>query len=96
MTKSVEKKPVDPLTTGKPWLRAGISRTLFFRLKSAGLAPEPINIGLSLARPIYRISDIDKWIASRKADRRVRIPNTRAGHEAAPTAAAEPAPTTQT
>src|SRR5262245_9222882 len=62
--------PVQPLTTRKPWLVVGVSRATFKRLQSAGKAPGPIDVGTS--HPVWRVSDLERWVESRKPDRRVR------------------------
>ncbi|MDB5306619.1 MAG: hypothetical protein JWO38_821 [Gemmataceae bacterium] len=96
MAKTPEKESRGPSTTTKPWVWVGISRTLWYRLKSADQTPRPIDLGLVINRPIYRTADLDRWVATRKTDRRIRVANAQGRQKAAPTAADEPAPTTQT
>jgi predicted DNA-binding transcriptional regulator AlpA len=59
-----------PLTTREPWAYAGLSKSGFYRLMSAGQAPQPLR--LPGVRPVWRFSDLDRWIKSLKSARRPR------------------------
>jgi predicted DNA-binding transcriptional regulator AlpA len=52
---------------------AGISRSAFFRLRSRDIPGFPKPLDLPGTRPHYRISDIEKWVASLKPARRKRL-----------------------
>jgi len=68
-------KPGLLLTQNKSWEYVGIPRSTWFRLRSAGSLPEPVNVpGSGL---FWRRADLDKWVASLKPERRSR---RRSGH----------------
>jgi predicted DNA-binding transcriptional regulator AlpA len=56
------------LTTRTPWLYIGLSRSGFYRLLDAGEAPQPLR--LPGVRPVWRFSDLDRWIRSLRPARR--------------------------
>jgi predicted DNA-binding transcriptional regulator AlpA len=51
-----------PALLAKPWVYLGLSRSAFFRLRSADKAPRPVVVPGS-RRPMYRRVDLDKWVA---------------------------------
>jgi predicted DNA-binding transcriptional regulator AlpA len=63
----VTPTPEQPLTTNKPWLLAGVSRSAWYRLLSRGLAPPPVNIPGSRQR--WRVSDVIRWVDGLKTSR---------------------------
>jgi predicted DNA-binding transcriptional regulator AlpA len=59
-----------PRTTRKPWEYIGISRSGFYRLMSADKAPQPLLLpGTSR---VWRISDLDRWLAKLPTGRKPR------------------------
>ncbi len=50
-----------PALIAKPWAYLGLSRSAFFRLRSADKAPRPVAVPGS-KRPMYRKADLDKWV----------------------------------
>jgi hypothetical protein len=52
--------PHPVLTTREPWRVLGLSRSGWFRLRCAGLAPRPLD--LPGVRPTYRVSDLMRWL----------------------------------
>jgi predicted DNA-binding transcriptional regulator AlpA len=70
------------LTTRKPWLVAGLSRSGWYRLWSQGQVPAPVQVPGS-RRNHWRIADITAWVAALKpVTRRRRAPGLQAGAEA--------------
>jgi predicted DNA-binding transcriptional regulator AlpA len=66
--------------TGRPWLVVGLSRSAWFRLRSAGACPAPVSLPGS--HPRWRVADLQRWVNNLRPARR------RAQHEdAADTAA---------
>lgn len=55
--------PQESLTTRKPWVVAGISRTAFKGLEARGLGPRRTYIA-GLTRPLYLIEDVRAWLLS--------------------------------
>ncbi len=51
------------LTTQEVVAMVGMHRVTLYRLRKAGLFPEPVRAGMSAIR--YKLSDIERWIDSR-------------------------------
>jgi predicted DNA-binding transcriptional regulator AlpA len=66
-----------PRTTRTPWTYLGVSRSAFFRLMSAGAAPLPLR--LPGTRHVWRLTDLDRWLA--------KVPTGRKPRKSAPPAA---------
>lgn len=61
-----------PLTLGKAAAaaRIGVSRATFDRLRQRVRGLEPVDLGTHALR--WRVEDLDRWLAGRRADRRPR------------------------
>jgi predicted DNA-binding transcriptional regulator AlpA len=59
-----------PKTTSKPWAYLGISRSAFYRLLSADQAPKPLLLPGS--RMVWRVADLDRWLARQPTGRKPR------------------------
>src|SRR5262245_21022880 len=49
-----------PLTTVRPWLVCGISRSQFIKLHNAGKTPAPVYLGKR--KPVWLISQLQDWL----------------------------------
>jgi predicted DNA-binding transcriptional regulator AlpA len=58
-----------PALLAKPWTYLGLSRSAFFRLRSADKAPRPVAVP-GCKRPLYRKTDLDKWVERLQVARR--------------------------
>jgi predicted DNA-binding transcriptional regulator AlpA len=64
------------LTTTRPWLTIGCSRSAWFRWRSEGIAPRPLD--LPGCRPTWRVSDLVRWLDKVRLARPrfARVPST--------------------
>ena len=62
--KAAAPKPAAALVT-KPWVYLGLSKSAFYRLRAAGGGPKPVRVP-GTVRPVWRVSDLDRWVASLK------------------------------
>ena len=60
------------MLTSLPWTAVGMPRSMWFKLRAAKLVPEPIDIGTPTRRPLWRISDLEAWVNSRRPDQHPR------------------------
>jgi predicted DNA-binding transcriptional regulator AlpA len=56
-----------PLTTDQPWGYAGVSRSCWYRLMSAGQAPKPLQLPGSRRR--WRVADVARWVENLRTGR---------------------------
>lgn len=61
---------VEKLATRRPWELLGISRSSWYEAQAAGETPAPIEVP-HMGR-FWRISDIRRWLETRKPGRRRR------------------------
>ena len=55
------------LMTREPWTVCGMSRSAWYRLRSADKAPRPVSLPGS--HPLYRVTDLEAWVESLKSAR---------------------------
>ena len=61
---------VEAKTTRSPWLYCGVSRSFWYQLQTQEKVPPPIRLSGGLR--FWRLSDLDKWLASLKPTYRRR------------------------
>jgi predicted DNA-binding transcriptional regulator AlpA len=59
----------------QPWAYLGLSKAGWYRMTSTGAGPKPVYLPGN-ARPFYRASDLDRWVAGLKPGRRRRKSTT--------------------
>jgi len=67
--------PAKPLllSQSEAWTYLGLPRSTWFRLRSAGKLPDPVNVpGSGL---FWRRADLDKWVTNLKPERKSRRRN---------------------
>lgn len=72
-TPTVNAKTAQPAAsphalTDKPYRYCSISKSTWFRLKAAGDTPKPVRLA-GCSKPLYRKSDLDRWLAGLPAKR---------------------------
>ena len=67
-----EKATAIPLLTHRPWLVVGVTRSAWFRMRSADQTPAPV--AMPGRRTLYRIADLLRWIDNLGPARRKPMP----------------------
>jgi hypothetical protein len=67
ITSSISVTAAQPLATPAPWELLGISKSSWNRLRAADKTPPPIS--LIGGRPLWRVADLESWLAKQPAFR---------------------------